>query len=675
MSLEKIINTLGHYAKDAWDTVKRSVNTVLALAALTTIISMGEAQGQSRKVQGDTLWGTGYFLTRDMITNEIIPNANLYLTPAEMQMVVPDITYEYQTGLTSTHFNLPVYIDSTVGIPERRNSKLLVFPSFCSDINILFENTEYGIISFYDMSGNIVLEKDISGSNTYLQLHNLETGMYIYHIKTESGLKISGKFMKQNLPPNGSALFTSNNLNEKNGSTENNRVLFENYLSSETALQSTKHGKSDYEADYWAKWEHQDYYTDSTLITIHDGLNSSAISFNMKLLIETVYRQAYFGLKDTTGGGSTNVDSDLYIWPDSVEMITLDTVYTEESGSFITLPIYIDTIPDDTIYGEHFAANYWVKWTPPMDTTLWGTGHYTDSCLVTITDTTEFVILYATPVPQLTPNLDLEGFVWKLENTSQTLANAQVRVTVNSTGDEYTATSNSNGYFMVEGLPLGEEITFDVGGITGRYSFAGTNFTTPVSIDNPADSVNSNFSAVLPLKLASSSAQHIRDQTSNGTRQDTIWFYLGNSLNNTQKNTMRNWFTNLQSDEGNVYIFAESLTQLNNTGINIEFGTYNTQTYNEGINTPIGGTLYPVIYANTTMGTSAGYVPFVHEIKRALGFDGVGWYSVMRADAPDYTQEDKDIAEFVERPYWNALYHEEKTWIDLNKIVEDMPGR
>ncbi len=147
MSLEKIINTLGHYAKDAWDTVKRSVNTVLALAALTTIISMGEAQGQSRKVQGDTLWGTGYFLTRDMITNEIIPNANLYLTPAEMQMVVPDITYEYQTGLTSTHFNLPVYIDSTVGIPERRNSKLLVFPSFGSDINILFENTEYGIIS------------------------------------------------------------------------------------------------------------------------------------------------------------------------------------------------------------------------------------------------------------------------------------------------------------------------------------------------------------------------------------------------------------------------------------------------------------------------------------------------------------------------------------------------
>jgi len=127
MSLEKIINTLGHYAKDAWDTVKRSVNTVLALAALTTIISMGEAQGQSRKVQGDTLWGTGYFLTRDMITNEIIPNANLYLTPAEMQMVVPDITYEYQTGLTSTHLIYRFILIRLLAYPKGETLNYLCF--------------------------------------------------------------------------------------------------------------------------------------------------------------------------------------------------------------------------------------------------------------------------------------------------------------------------------------------------------------------------------------------------------------------------------------------------------------------------------------------------------------------------------------------------------------------
>lgn len=275
-------------------------------------------------------------------------------------------------------------------------------------------------------------------------------------------------------------------------------------------------------------------------------------------------------------------------------------------------------------------------------------------------------------------NQDLEGYVWKLENTSLPLANAQVRATVLSTNVEYNATSDANGHFIINGLPLGEEIIFDVGGVAGRYSFAGTNYTTPGSISNPADSVNANFSAVLPLKLSSSSANHIRDQTSNGTHQDTIWFYLGNSFNTTQKNNIRNNFANLQSDENNRYIFAEKFTA-SNIGINIEPGTYNTQAYPEGFITPLGNILNPILYANTTM-AGAGidyYVQFVHEIKRALGFDGVAWVgvnSVMETPVQEYTQEDKDIAQFVERPYWNAVYQENKTWIDLNKIVEDMPG-
>lgn len=278
--------------------------------------------------------------------------------------------------------------------------------------------------------------------------------------------------------------------------------------------------------------------------------------------------------------------------------------------------------------------------------------------------------------PQPIDNQDLEGYVWKLENTNLALPNAQVRATVNSTGAQYNATSDANGHFVINGLPLGEEITFDVGGITGRYSFAGTNYTTPSSIDNPADSVNSNFGAVLPLKLASSSANHIRDQTRNGTNQDIICFYLGNTLNTTEKNYIRNSFISLQSDENNVYIFAESNTQLNNTGINIEFGTYNTQSYTDEINTPIGSILHPVIYANSTMSTG-NYFKFVHEIKRALGFSEVAWVgveSVMETPVQNYTQEDKDIAQFVERPYWNSVYQENKTWIDLNKIVEEMPS-
>lgn len=272
-------------------------------------------------------------------------------------------------------------------------------------------------------------------------------------------------------------------------------------------------------------------------------------------------------------------------------------------------------------------------------------------------------------------NLDIEGYVWKLENTDIPLANALVKVKVLSTGEIYSASSSSNGRFVINDLPLDEEITFAVGGVNGRYSFNDVSFTTPSEIINPSDSLNSNFGAVLPLKLATSSANHIRQQVFEGTNQDIIKFYFGNSLTNTQKNTMRNYFNNLQSDEDNVYVFVESPTQLINTGINIEMGTYNTNTSSGLVQTPLGETLYPVIYSNTTMGTSAGYYPFVHEIKRALGFSEVAWDdvdSVMETPVQDYTQEDKDIARFIERPYWNAVYQNNKTWINLNNIAEDM---
>ncbi|MDZ7776077.1 MAG: carboxypeptidase-like regulatory domain-containing protein [Bacteroidales bacterium] len=278
-------------------------------------------------------------------------------------------------------------------------------------------------------------------------------------------------------------------------------------------------------------------------------------------------------------------------------------------------------------------------------------------------------------IPPPPDNIDLEGQVWKLENLNQTLENAQIHVNVLGSSQEFNTTSDENGYFRIDNVPLGKDILFSVGGISERYSFTNVEYTTPSEIVNLSDSVNSNFGAVLPLKLSTSSADHIHDQTLNGTQQDTIWFYLGNSYTINQKNTIRNYFTNFQADENNAYIFEESFTELNNIGINIEYGTYNTQAYSTEITTPLGNTLHPVIYANTTMGVG-NYITFVHEIKRALAIGEVAWYSVMKATAPDYTQEDKDIAKDVLRPYWNkAVYQEEKTWIDLIKISEDMNSK
>jgi hypothetical protein len=160
-----------------------------------------------------------------------------------------------------------------------------------------------------------------------------------------------------------------------------------------------------------------------------------------------------------------------------------------------------------------------------------------------------------------------------------------------------------------------------------------------------------------------------------GTGQDTIWYYLG-AFNNVEKNYIRNNFSTLQSDENNVFIYAESFTPLNNIGITIEQGTYNTNPSADAILTPLGNTLYPVLYANTSMGTG-NYVNFVHEIKRGLGFDEVAWpgESVMEAYPGDYTLEDKDIARDVSRHYWNAVYKDEKTYIPMEYLVADMYGK
>ncbi len=129
----------------------------------------------------------------------------------------------------------------------------------------------------------------------------------------------------------------------------------------------------------------------------------------------------------------------------------------------------------------------------------------------------------------------------------------------------------------------------------------------------------------------------------------------------------------MQAYENNVYVYAEKFTA-SNIGINIEKGTYNTNVSEETINTPLGNTLYPVLYANTTMSTG-DLVNQIHEAKNAAGYNIVGWFSVQRADSPDYTQEDTDISVDLSRPYWNAVYQDGKTHIPMEYLAEDMSSK
>ena len=317
-----------------------------------------------------------------------------------------------------------------------------------------------------------------------------------------------------------------------------------------------------------------------------------------------------------------------------------------------------------------YDAEYWMIWEKE--------GFITDSTLITLHDGENdpiFVNMQAIDSTITIDNQDLSGIITDMNDNYSPIEGASVEVYIPSLDSTITTTSASDGSFLIEGVPLDTEITFSAGNISGKGSVKDFPYTTPSEITDPADSVWSFFDVVLPDDPSPSTTWwHTIDQNIHGTGQDTIWYYQENNVPEVMKQNNRNYFATLQSTENNVFIYAESFTPLNNIGITIEYGTYNTNPYEDGIITPLGNTLSPVLYANTSMGTG-DYVNFVHEIKRGLGFDGVGWYSVMRVDSPEYTQEDIDIAVDVSRHYWNAVYKDEKTYIPMEYLVADMYGK
>jgi len=121
-------------------------------------------------------------------------------------------------------------------------------------------------------------------------------------------------------------------------------------------------------------------------------------------------------------------------------------------------------------------------------------------------------------------NQDLSGIVTNT-NTGNPINNASIEVEVVSSGQLYNATSSSDGSFTVNGLPLGEDILFRAGGVTGKYSISNFPNETISEITNPADSVNAEFNVSLPNHLPTSTTlAHAKDQNLSGTNQDTTCF-------------------------------------------------------------------------------------------------------------------------------------------------------
>lgn len=306
------------------------------------------------------------------------------------------------------------------------------------------------------------------------------------------------------------------------------------------------------------------------------------------------------------------------------------------------------------------TAWYMVRWSGP--------GIETDSLEMEFTEGyMGFVNILATPVAGIPQHQDFTGTVRDGSNNNAPIAGALVTLEDVITGDTLWMFTGSDGKFDFNNLDLGKQYNLSVGNISGKQSHTGNYCNTPIEITVASDTAI-NLTDVFLLDLNGLSTQHIKDHTGNGSQQGVIQYYLG-GFNETQKAWLRNSFVQFQSSEDNIHTLVESTEPLNNTGISIEPGTYNTQAYDEAIITPFG-ILYRVLYATSTMGTG-NYKAFVHEIKRALGINEVSWYSVMRSDAPEVTTEDNNIGMF-EGKYWKNLY-EGMTNIDLNTITDTIP--
>ncbi len=201
MNLQYKIKQPGHYTNKAANALLAPATTGLALLSLMILFSLNTLEAQNREIMGDTIYGTGVFVTQDIETGSNVSNVNLYITPISMAMITPDTTYNYTTdGNGWAPFDnpgLPVYIDSTTGIKDLLENKITVFPNPGSEMNIVFPGMEKGSIQLCNLSGQLIKQKDFCYGHLYWNLADLKEGMYIYVVTTASGSRFSGKFLKQ----------------------------------------------------------------------------------------------------------------------------------------------------------------------------------------------------------------------------------------------------------------------------------------------------------------------------------------------------------------------------------------------------------------------------------------------------------------------------------------------
>lgn len=623
---------------------------------------------------GDTIYGIGALHTKDIEYSNKIPNVQLSLRPESMLGILPDSIYYYISNAQGiAYYNLPIYIDPSTGQGEFARVVPKAFPSIGSELNIIFPQAEKGIIEIYNNYGQLQMKKSFNTDHEYLLLNNLHSGMYIYSVRTNNGIVYNGKFIKQNIAASGPV----------------KRPLNDNFITNKNNLL--------YEASYWAKWEKDGYYTDSLLITFDEGFDN--IDLNIKSNIDIIWGEVFINFEDTIGGQSLS-NIDVFIRPDSIEMVAWDTIYhylTNDNGDieFFNLPVYIDTIPDDTIIGSDFMARYWIKWVPEQGPF---SGFYTDSSLIEISEEFSWAILYLETVPGLPQHQHIGGDVH--DELDQALEGVTVWIKDLATDEVLgeTITDSNGNYMFANPVPVGTQIYFGVGGLPEKYAFVGDEYSVPEEIVQWDDTIKSNFKYILYDKLRSppdnpDTAEMVHawkfravigqnDLNMNISLHDTLRFHIDQSgelwwkeqVNETMGTfaTMMGIPTVIQVD----YPLNENLlnynlyTNYDSVGINIIKGL--AWGGSDGLNftTPLGVTRYSMVggFARTPGGENTT----LHEMGHSLSLSHPsGWSDTFMKDSqcPLPLVHDKILIDlgFI---HTKKIYTG-KAYFDLRNIQED----
>lgn len=130
-----------------------------------------------------TFWSAVPNLTAQQVVNFIKQSADNYNAPTNQKGYgIPD----FQLALANA-LNLEII---------KTNQSFLVYPNPAENqITFQLENNQKGIVYFYDVLGQKIVEKEISENNNVIDIQNLSKGVYYYNFESDRVFK--GKIIKK----------------------------------------------------------------------------------------------------------------------------------------------------------------------------------------------------------------------------------------------------------------------------------------------------------------------------------------------------------------------------------------------------------------------------------------------------------------------------------------------